>query len=159
MLGRQDYQWQHEPCLYGWKPGASHYFVSDFSQSTILESQLETKSKQELIHLIKSYKASQPTSILRVNRPMKNDDHSTMKPIALLERLIRSSSKRGECVLDTFAGSGSTLLACERLGRKSYSMELEPKYVARILNRFRQETGQVPIKLNKEGELWSMMKI
>lgn len=73
-----------------------------------------------------------------------------MKPIALLERLIRSSSKRGDCVLDTFAGSGSTLLSCERLGRKSYSMELEPKYVARILNRFQQETGQVPIKLNKE---------
>lgn len=150
VLGRQDYQWQHEPCLYGWKSGASHYFVSDFSQSTILESQLETKSKQELITLIKTYQANQPTSILRVNRPTKNKDHPTMKPIALLERLIRSSSKRGDCVLDTFAGSGSTLLACERLGRKSYSMELEPKYVARILNRFQKETGQVPIKLNKE---------
>lgn len=150
VLGRQDYQWQHEPCLYGWKAGASHYFVSDFSQSTILESQLETKSKQELIALIKTYQANQPTSILRVNRPTKNEDHPTMKPVALLERLIRSSSKRRDCVLDTFAGSGSTLLACERLGRKSYSMELEPKYVARILNRFQQETGQVPIKLNKE---------
>lgn len=73
-----------------------------------------------------------------------------MTPIALLERFIRSSSQRGDCVLDTFAGSGSTLIACERLGRKSYSMELEPKYVEYILNRFQQETGQVPIKLNKE---------
>ena len=124
--------------------------MSDFSQSTILESQLETKSKQELIALIKTYQANQPTSILRVNRPTKNEDHPTMKPIAFLERLIRSSSKRGDCVLDTFAGSGSTLLACERLGRKSYSMELEPKYVERILTRFQQEIGQVPIKLNKE---------
>ena len=150
VLGRQDYQWQHEPCLYGWKPGASHYFVSDFSQSTILESQLETKSKRELIALIKTYQANQPTSILRVNRPTKNEEHPTMKPIALLERFIRSSSRRGDCVLDTFAGSGSTLLACERLGRKSYSMELEPKYVERILTRFQQETGQAPIKLNKE---------
>lgn len=153
VLGRQDYQWQHEPCLYGWKPGSGHYFISDFSQSTILENSLETKSKQELIALIKSYQANQPTSILRVNRPTRNEDHPTMKPIALLERLIRSSSKQGENILDSFAGSGSTLLACERLGRTCYALELDPKYVAVILKRFEEATGIKPIKLTSEDSI------
>lgn len=153
VLGRQDYQWQHEPCLYGWKPGSGHYFISDFSQSTILENSLETKSKQELIALIKSYQANQPTSILRVNRPTRNEDHPTMKPIALLERLIRSSSKQGENILDSFAGSDSTLLACERLGRTCYALELDPKYVAVILKRFEEATGIKPIKLTSEDSI------
>lgn len=153
VLGRQDYQWQHEPCLYGWKPGSGHYFISEFSQSTILENSLETKSKQELIALIKSYQANQPTSILRVNRPTRNEDHPTMKPIALLERLIRSSSKQGENILDSFAGSGSTLLACERLGRTCYALELDPKYVAVILKRFEEATGIKPIKLTSDDSI------
>ena len=153
VLGRQDYQWQHEPCLYGWKPGSGHYFISDFSQSTILENSLDTKSKQELIALIKSYQANQPTSILRVNRPTRNEDHPTMKPIALLERLIRSSSKQGENILDSFAGSGSTLLACECLGRTCYALELDPKYVAVILKRFEEATGIKPIKLTSEDSI------
>ncbi|HEO7905925.1 TPA: site-specific DNA-methyltransferase [Streptococcus agalactiae] len=141
VLGRQDYQWQHEPCLYGWKPGAKHYFVSDFSLSTVLASSLEYKSKAELIELIRTYQAYQPTSILRVKRPQANQDHPTMKPVALLERLIRSSSRQGDVVLDTFAGGGSTLLACEQLNRINYSMELDPKYVYRMLKRFEHETG------------------
>lgn len=153
VLGRQDYQWQHEPCLYGWKPGSGHYFISEFSQSTILENSLETKSKQELIALIKSYQVNQPTSILRVNRPTRNEDHPTMKPIALLERLIRSSSKQGENILDSFAGSGSTLLACERLGRTCYALELDPKYVAVILKRFEEATGIKPIKLTSDDSI------
>jgi len=141
VLGRQDYQWQHEPCLYGWKPGAKHYFVSDFSLSTILESKLEQKSRAELIDLIKIYRDKQPTSILRVNRPTQNQIHPTMKPPALIERLVRHSSRRGEVVLDTFAGSGTTLMVCEQLNRINYSMELDPKYVYRILKRFEYETG------------------
>ncbi|MCW1084996.1 DNA adenine methyltransferase YhdJ [Streptococcus anginosus] len=141
VLGRQDYQWQHEPCLYGWKPGSKHYFVSDFSLSTILESKLEQKSRAELIDLIKTYRDKQPTSILRVNRPTQNQIHPTMKPLALIERLVRHSSRRGEVVLDTFAGSGTTLMVCEQLNRINYSMELDPKYVYRILKRFEHETG------------------
>ncbi|WP_369913081.1 site-specific DNA-methyltransferase [Streptococcus merionis] len=141
VLGRQDYQWQHEACLYGWKPGAKHYFVSDFSLSTILETSLEHKSKVELIDLIKTYQEYQPTSILRVKRPKANQDHPTMKPLALMERLIRHSSRQGDVVLDSFAGSGSTLMACEQLNRINYSMELDPKYVYRILKRFERETG------------------
>lgn len=144
VLGRQDYHWQHEPCLYGWKPGAKHYFVSDFSLSTVLASSLEDKSKEELIDLIRAYQEVQPTSILRIKRPQANQDHPTMKPVALLERLIRSSSRQGEVVLDTFAGSGTTLMVCEQLNRINYSMELDPKYVQRILKRFERETGMKP---------------
>lgn len=141
VLGRQDYQWQHEPCLYGWKPGAKHYFVSDFSSSTLLESNLEQKSKAELIDIIKTYQEHQSTSILRVKRPQANQDHPTMKPLALMERLIRHSSRQGDVVLDSFAGSGTTLMVCEQLNRINYSMELDPKYVYRILKRFEYETG------------------
>lgn len=141
VLGRQDYQWQHEPCLYGWKPGAKHYFVTDFSLSTVLESSLEGKSKAELIALIKSYQEGQPTSILRVNRPQANQEHPTMKPLALIERLVRHSSRQEDVVLDTFAGSGTTLMVCEQLNRVNYSMELDPKYVQGILKRFERETG------------------
>ena len=147
VLGRQDYQWQHEPCLYGWKPGAKHYFVSDFSLSTVLESSLEEKSKAELIDLVRTYQEAQPTSILRVNRPQANPDHPTMKPSALIERLVRNSSRQGDVILDSFAGSGTTLMVCEQLGRINYSMELDPKYVQRILNRFERETGIKPKQL------------
>lgn len=147
VLGRQDYQWQHEPCLYGWKPGAKHYFVSDFSLSTVLESSLEGKSKAELIDLVRTYQEAQPTSILRVNRPQANPDHPTMKPSALIERLVRNSSRQGDVILDSFAGSGTTLMVCEQLGRINYSMELDPKYVQRILNRFERETGIKPKQL------------
>lgn len=144
VLGRQDYQWQHEPCLYGWKPGAKHYFVNDFSLSTVLESSLEGKSKAELIALIRNYQEAQPTSILRIKRPQANGDHPTMKPLALIERLVRHSSRQGDVVLDTFAGSGSTLMVCEQLNRINYAMELDPKYVHRILNRFERETDIIP---------------
>lgn len=148
VLGRQDYQWQHEPCLYGWKKGASHYFVSDFSLSTILESDLEQKSKAELLSLVKMYQGQQATSILKVKRPSKNHAHPTMKPLTLIERLVRQSSRRGEYVLDTFAGSGSTLLVCEKLGRINYSMDIDPKYINRILKRFKEETGIQGEKIN-----------
>ena len=141
VLGRQDYQWQHEPCLYGWKPGAKHYFVTDFSLSTVLESSLENKTKAELIDVIRTYQGQQPTSLLRVKRPQANQEHPTMKPLALIERLVRNSSRQGDVVLDSFAGSGTTLMVCEQLHRINYSMELDPKYVRGILKRFERETG------------------
>lgn len=147
VLGRQDYQWQHEPCLYGWKAGAPHYFVRDFTLSTVLESDLEHKSKADLISLIRSYQEQQPTTILRINQPERNGDHPTMKPQALIERLVRNSSRRGDCVLDSFAGSGTTLLVCEQLGRINYSMELDPFYVERIIRRFERETGTTAVKI------------
>ncbi|ELY5747384.1 site-specific DNA-methyltransferase [Streptococcus iniae] len=150
VLGRQDYHWQHEPCLYGWKQGAKHYFVSDFTLSTVLETdrQLEQLTKTQLIDYIHHFKAQLETTVLRVDKPDRNQEHPTMKPIALIERLVRNSSRQGQLVLDTFAGSGTTLLVCEELGRINYSMEIDPKYVLRIMKRFEEVTGIKAIKLN-----------
>ena len=121
--------------------------MTDFSLSTVLDSSLENKTKAELIDVIRTYQEQQPTSLLRVNRPQVNPDHPTMKPSALIERLVRNSSRQGDVILDSFAGSGTTLMVCEQLGRINYSMELDPKYVQRILNRFERETGIKPKQL------------
>lgn len=134
-MGRQDYQWQHEPCLYGWKDGASHYFTRNRKQSSVIDHcELELLTKEELLELLQ-------TSILRYDKPLKNTDHPTMKPIGLIERLIRNSSRKGEVVLDTFGGSGTTLLAAEKLGRKCLMMEYDPKYVDVIIQRYEELTG------------------
>lgn len=131
VIGRQDYHWQHEPCLYGWKKGSSHYFLPNRSFTTILEDEasLEKMSKSDLIELIKTYQEDTPTTILRVARPTSSLLHPTMKPLSLMERLILNSSREGEVVLDTFGGSGSTLLACEATSRISYTMEIDPSYL------------------------------
>lgn len=144
VMGRQDYHWQHEPCLYGWKPRASHYFLPNRSFTTILEDEasLERMSKSELIALIQRYQEETPTTILRVDRPTSSTLHPTMKPISLIKRLILNSSREGEIVLDTFGGSGSTLLACEATGRISYTMEIDPVYVDVIIQRWEEMTGQ-----------------
>lgn len=113
-LGRQDYQWRHEPCLYGWKDGASHQWYSDRKQSTVLE----------------------------FDKPSSNSEHPTMKPIPLIAYQIENSSKNGDLVLDMFGGSGSTLIACEKLGRKCVTMELDPHYCDVIISRWEEMTGQ-----------------
>lgn len=114
VMGRQDYQWKHEPCLYGWKNGASHYFINDRTQSTILN----------------------------FNKPARNAEHPTMKPVDLISRLITNSSKKKEKVLDIFGGSGTTLIACEQLDRQCYMAELDPKYCDVIIKRWEQLTEQ-----------------
>ena len=108
VLGRQDYHWRHEPILYGWKEGAAHFFVDDRTQDTIWE----------------------------YNKPRRNEEHPTMKPLELVGKAISNSSKPKELVLDLFGGSGSTLIAAEQLSRKSYLMELDEKYVDVIVKRF-----------------------
>lgn len=117
VLGRQDYQGRYEPCLYGWKEGAGHYFINDRSQSTVLE----------------------------FDRPLKNDLHPTMKPIDLLCRLIKNSSKENDLILDLFGGSGSTLIAAEQTKRVCYTMELDPKYCDVIIKRWENLTGEKAI--------------
>jgi len=119
VLGRQDYHWQHEPCLYGWKDGAAHLWNSDRSQSTVLE----------------------------FNRPLRNADHPTMKPIPLMTYLVQNSSKRDDWVLDPFLGSGSTLLACEEVGRRCLGVELSPVYCDVILRRWEDLTAQTAHRL------------
>lgn len=150
VLGRQDYQWIHEPCLYGWKDGAGHYFINDRGFTTVIEldkEDLTKKSKPELIKIIKELQVpEQATSIIEEDKPAKNPLHPTMKPIRLIGRLIANSSKPNETVLDTFGGSGSTLIASEQLGRVCYTMELDPKYVDVIVDRWEKLTGQKAIK-------------
>ena len=113
VMGRQDYQWQHEPCLYGWKRGASHSWYSDRKQTTII----------------------------KYDRPSKSKLHPTMKPVGLVEYLIKNSSKQEDIILDPFLGSGTTLMACEKQGRICYGVELDPKYCDVIIKRWENFTG------------------
>jgi DNA modification methylase len=108
VLGRQDYHWRHEPILYGWKEGAAHYFVDDRTQDTIWE----------------------------YNKPKRNEEHPTMKPLELVGKAISNSSRRHESILDLFGGSGSTMIASDQLDRKSYLMELDEKFVDVIVKRY-----------------------
>lgn len=148
ILGRQDYQWKHEPCMYGWKEG-SHYFINARTETTTIEEplDLEKLTKDEMKTLLQTIYQETPTTVIDEHRPSKNTDHPTMKPIKLIGRLIRNSSKPGEKVLDLFGGSGSTLIASEELDRKCYMMEYDPKYVDVIINRWEEFTGRKADKL------------
>lgn len=114
VLGRQDYHWKHEPCLYGWKDGAAHFWGSDRTQTTVLN----------------------------FNKPSRNGEHPTMKPVELFEYQIKNSSKPSDVVLDLFGGSGTTAIACEKTGRKARLMELDPKYCDVIVKRWEDFTGK-----------------
>lgn len=156
VLGRQDYQWKHEPCLYGWKKGAGHYFTNDRTQTTVFEDKidLDKLSKDELKDMIKDILADKlPVTIIHENKPLRNELHPTMKPIKLIARLINNSSKRGENVIDFFGGSGSTLIACEQLNRTSYTMELDPRFVDTIIQRYIKLKGsdEDVYKINADG--------
>ena len=119
-MGRQDYQWKHEPCLYGWKDGASHLWASDRKQTTVID----------------------------MSKPVKSDLHPTMKPVALFDYQIKNNTKGGDIVLDLFGGSGTTIMACEQNNRIAYSMELDPHYVDVIIARWEQFTGQKAVLIN-----------
>lgn len=146
VLGRQDYQWRHEPCLYGWKDGAAHYFVDDRSQSTVIEDagvDYRKLKKDELLKLVLQLTdVSVPNTVIYEDKPTKNDIHLTMKPVKLMARLIKNSTKQEQLVLDLFGGSGSTLIACEQINRKCFTMEYDPKYCDAILDRWEKLTGE-----------------
>jgi DNA modification methylase len=112
-LGRQDYQWKHEPCLYGWADGAAHSWLSDRTQTTVLE----------------------------FDKPAKSAEHPTMKPVELFAYLITNSCKPGGTILDTFAGSGTTMVAAEQTGRTAALVELDPRYCDVIVQRYEMFTG------------------
>lgn len=120
VIGRQDYQWKHEPCLYGWKSGAGHLWASDRKQTTVLE----------------------------FDRPSRNAEHPTMKPVKLFDYQMCNNTKGGDCVLDLFAGSGTTLIAAEQNGRTAYCMEYDPKYIDVIIDRWEKLTGEKAVLLN-----------
>lgn len=143
-MGRQDYQWQHEPCLYGWKSGAGHYFRDIRTETTVFDDEkpIDELSNNELKELVRNYRQAVPTSIIRENKPSKSEEHPTMKPVKLIARLVANSSREGEAVLDIFGGSGTTMIACEQLGRSCYMMELDPHYADVIIERWQNFTGQ-----------------
>jgi site-specific DNA-methyltransferase (adenine-specific) len=114
VMGRQDYHWKHEPCLYGWKEGASHLWATDRKQTTILE----------------------------FDRPSRSTDHPTMKPVSLFEYQLLNNTKGGDIVLDSFGGSGTTLIAAEKNGRVARLLELDPKYCDVIVKRWQEYTGK-----------------
>lgn len=150
-LGRQDYKWQHEPCLYGWKDGDSHYFVEEYNHPTIIEDKLdfEKMKKEEMKELLEEiYSDKLAKTIIREDKPLMNDLHPTMKPIKMCAELIKHSTKIGDNVLDLFGGSGSTLIACEQLNRKCFMMEYDPHYVDVIIDRWEKFTGQKAVKIN-----------
>ena len=155
-MGRSDYQWKHEACLYGWKEGASHYFVDDRTQCTVFEdkridvNKLKKEEMRDLLKDILSDKIS--TTVINEDKPSRNAEHPTMKPIKLLARLIKNSSMQGEVVLDNFGGSGSTLIAAEQLNRTCYTMELDPKYADVIIKRYIKFTGADEVKLLRKGK-------
>ena len=114
----------------------------------VIYSRVSTE-EQNTDNQIKELTEYEPTDIIRENKPLKNDLHPTMKPIKLLAKFIENSSKQGEVVLDVFGGSGSTLMACEQLDRSCFVMELDPKFVDVIIERWEQFTGQKAVLLNE----------
>jgi len=138
----------HEPILYGWREGAAHYYCQDFTQTTVIddEADLTKMNKDALVAYAGELRQMVPTTIFREDRPQKNDLHPTMKPIGLVARMIKNSSKVGENVLDVFGGSGTTLMAAEQTGRNAFLSELDPKYVDVIKLRWEQFTGNTARK-------------
>jgi DNA modification methylase len=149
VLGRQDYHWRHEPCLYGWKPGASHLWFADRKQTTLLKARVDWHLTRMpdgycvtidgATYLIRGDNLTvcrTDTTLLEFDRPSRSTDHPTMKPVALFEYLMVNSTQRGTSVLDPFAGSGTTLLAAERTGRTAWCIELDPRYVDVIRRRW-----------------------
>lgn len=144
-FGRSDYKWKHEPCLYGWKEGAAHWFRDEFNHPTVIEDAVDVDKmkKNEMRDMLKQMLASPaPTDVIDVDKPMRCDLHPTMKPLELCGQLIHNSTRSGQNVLDLFGGSGSTMMACEQLGRKNYTMEYDPHYCDVIIARWEKMTGK-----------------
>lgn len=129
VMGRQDYHWKHEPCLYGWKEGAAHGWYADRKQTTVLNFE----------------------------RPRRNAEHPTMKPIPLIAYQMSNSSKSEDIVCDGFGGSGTTMVASEQMNRRCRMMELDPKYCQVIIDRMRKL--EPTIKITKNGKEWNTTKI
>ena len=150
-FGRQDYQWQHEPCLYGWKDGASHYFIDKRNLATIIEDQvdLDKMKKEDMKKLLEVFYSEEfPTTIMRAPKPTYNELHPTMKPLKLMAKQINNSTKPGEAVLDIFGGSGSTMMAAEQLNRRAFTCELDQHYADVIIQRWEDFTGRKAEKIN-----------
>lgn len=130
VMGRQDYHWRHEPCLYGWKDGAGHLWAADRKQTTVME----------------------------FDRPSRSAEHPTMKPVALFEYLMLNNTKGGDLVLDGFAGSGTAVIACQKHGRHARVMEIDPRYCDVIVQRWEAFTGE-GATLEATGQTFAQVKM
>ena len=152
VLGRQDYNWQHEPILYGWKPGAAHSWYGPFTNTTLIElskQDFSASTREELLELVEQMFST--SSLVRDKKPHRNALHPTMKPISLVAKLLKNSCVRDDRVLDPFGGSGSTLIACEQLGLRAGLVELDPKYCDVIVKRWEEFTGEKAVLENASG--------
>lgn len=166
VLCRQDYHWRHEPILYGWKPGGAHSWYGDRDKDTVIDDFLQTNpkklSKSQLVEMFQKIIDSENTNstILYNDKPTRSEEHPTMKPITLLAKLMKNSSKQNDIVFDAFAGSGSTLIAAEQLNRICYCMELDEKYADVIVKRYLQFVGNAnEIELIRNGKKYSYEEI
>lgn len=139
IIGRQDYQWKHEPIIYGWKDGAAHYFIDNRTQETVIEDKININklTKDQMKNLLKVvYSDHVETTIIHEDKPTVNDVHPTMKPLKLCGRLIKNSSQKEQLVVDFFGGSGSTMMSAEMTNRRAKLMEYDPKYAQVIIERY-----------------------
>jgi DNA modification methylase len=165
VLGRSDYQWQHEPILYGWKPGSRHRWYGGRKLTTMIDLDQDRMpftrredGKYEIrigdsvmvIDGTATVEELVPT-IIRESKPKRSDGHPTMKPVALIERMLRNSARPGDIVLDLFGGSGSTLMAAERLGMCARLSELDPGYCDVIVARYEAYTGRKAVLEASDG--------
>lgn len=147
-LGRQDWQWRHEPCLYGWKNGANHYWDGRRDLTTVYDEKpdYEKMNKEQLLQEITKLRGDNvPNTIIYEDKPARNEEHPTMKPVKLFQRLIKNSSKEDDAVLDPFGGSGTTIIACEKLNRTAYVNEIDPHYcdvIRRRWTKWAKENGR-----------------
>lgn len=151
-VGRQHYQWKHEPCLYGWKGDSCKYFIDYRNRSSVYSDgeeinidKMKVSELRDLLHKILEEKV--PTSVMNASKPAKDEDHPTMKPVRLFGYQVTNSSKPGDIVLDTFGGSGTTIVCCEQLHRKARLMELDPHYCDVIIARWEKLTGKKAVKI------------
>lgn len=146
VLGRQDYQWRHEPCFYGWKEGGPHYFI-DVRSFTTVEDDIDRITREKAIERLKQL--SQFSTAIYEDKPAKSELHPTMKPVELFKKQIRNSSRPGDLVLDLFAGSGTAIIAAQEMERRCYSMEYDPHYAEVIIQRWEDKTGQIATKIEE----------
>lgn len=171
VLGRQDYQWAHEPILYGWKAGGPHKFYGGRKQSTVIDEhiplEVEKSGEEFILHFKTDFEhvivktgqfeivhegTDALDTVWRFNKPLRNGEHPTMKPIGLCARGIQNSSKKGDIILEPFGGSGSTLIAAEQTGRRCRCMELDPVYCDVIVRRYINEYGEEGVFRIRGGE-------
>ena len=154
-LCRSDYNYQHEPIIYGWKEGAAHYYDGDFTRTSVVDDDIDFNrlDKKALISAINELRNRVPSTVIRVEKPAKNEIHPTCKPVRLFERNIYASSRPGEIVLDLFCGSGTILISSRKTKRRARAVELSPNYLEASLQRYWEYCNEEPQLIGPDGSL------